>query len=363
MIWRLNLTTPTTAVLVASVAVLLLACVLVVRAVRAHTNRRVEAVVRRVDHQLGSISDVLRDAVERSENARAKGVTQRELALDLEELLTNTVAEAAARTGAKAVAIRVDGPGGAPVTAVLGAEHGIDWTDTASFSIAVDEADVRLAVPILEGGVETGVMVAHARAGQRFLAGHERALVALAEETAGAVASARRFTGAARRVETDEATGVHNHRGYEVALEREVARAARTQRPLALVLLALQGLADAAEADRLAHELATLLERLTRNTDTVFRRSREELGVLLPQTSGEGAQRFHGRLRSELESSTLTESDALTVSTGIFEWKPHETSHSFDSRVRAALKDSGIRALPRRPDGGEPTGEDTLDAG
>ena len=128
------------------------------------------------------------------------------------------------------------------------------------------------------------------------------------------------------------------------------------------MLLALQDLADAAEADRLAHELAALLERLTRNTDTVFRRSREELGVLLPQTSGEGAQRFHGRLRSELESSTFTESDALTVSTGIFEWKPHETSHSFDARARAALEDSGIRALPRRPDGGEPAGEDTLDA-
>ena len=161
--------------LVASVAALLLACVLVVRAIRAHANRRVEAVVRRVDDHLGSISNVLRDAAERSENARAKGVTQRELSLDLEELLTNTVAEAAARTGAKAVAIRVEGPGGAPVTAILGAEHGVDWTDTASFSIAAgsEEADARLAVPILEGGVETGVIIAHGRAGQRFLAGHD----------------------------------------------------------------------------------------------------------------------------------------------------------------------------------------------
>ena len=350
--------------LVASVAALLLACALVVRTVRAHANRRVEAVVRRVDDHLGSISNLLRDAVERSESARAGGATQRELSLDLEELLTNTIAEAAARTGAKAVAIRVEGPGGAPVTAILGAEHGVDWTDTASFSIAADseEADARLAVPILEGGVETGVIVAHARAGQRFVAGHERALLALAEETAGAVASARRFTGAARRVEVDEATGVSNHRGYEAALEREVARAVRTQRPLALVLLALQDLADEGEADRQAHELAALLGRLTRNTDTVFRRSRQELGVLLPQTSSEGAQRFHGRLRAELAASTFTESDALTVSTGISEWKPNETSHSFDARARAALEDSGIRALPRRQDGSEPAGEDTLDA-
>ena len=319
--------------------------------------------MRKVDEQLASISNLLRDAAERSESARPEGATQRELSLDLEELLTNTIAEAAARTGAKAVAIRVEGPGGAPVTAILGAEHGVDWTDTTSFSIAADSeaADARLAVPILEGGLETGVIVAHARAGQRFLAGHERALVALAEETAGAVASARRFTGAARRVEIDVATGVSNHRGYEVALEREVARAVRSQRPLAVVLLALPDLADEGEADRQAHELAALLERLTRNTDTVFRRSRKELGVLLPQTSSEGAQRFHGRLRAELEASTFIESDALTVSTGISEWRPHETSHSFDARARAALADSGIRALPRSPDSGAAAGEDTLD--
>ena len=193
------------------------------------------------------------------------------------------------------------------------------------------------------------------------LPGRARARAVALAEAAGAVAGARRFTGAARRVEIDEATGVHNHRGYEVALEREVARAVRTQRPLALVLLALQDLADA-----------------PRRTDwhTSSRRSsaaEQEYGHgvspeprgarrLLPQTSGEGAQRFHGRLASELESSTFTESDALTVSTDIFEWKPHETSHSFDARARAALEDRGIRALPRRPHGGEPAGEDTLDA-
>ncbi len=297
------------------------------------------------------------------ENARANGVTQRELSLDLEELLTNTVAEAAARTGANAVAIRVEGAGGAPVTAILGAEHGVDWTDTASFALAADprSTGARLAVPILEGGVETGVVVAYARPGARFVTGHERALIALAEETARALATARRFTSTARRVETDAATGVHNHHGYEVALEREVARAVRTRRPLALVLLALRDLADAAEADRLTQDLAALLERLTRDTDTVFRRSPEELGVLLPRTSSEGAQRFHGRLRAELESSTFTESGELTVSTGISEWRPDETSHSFDARARASLEGSEARTLPHRADGGAPGGGDALD--
>jgi diguanylate cyclase (GGDEF)-like protein len=338
-------------VLAASGAALLLACAVAVRAARAQANRRIEAVVNKVDDHLGSISDVLKDAVERSEEARANGVTEGELRLNLEELLTDTAAEAAARTGAAAVAMRVQGPRGAPMTALLGAEDGVDWTDDAAFATEPGETDSRLAVPILEGGVETGVIVAHARAGQRFLAGHRRALVALAEHAGVAVASARRFAAAAQRAETDEATGAHSRLGYEAALEREVASAARTRRPLALILLALHDLADTAEIDRVAHELSTILTRVTRTTDTVFRRGRDELGVLLPQTTSEGAQRFHGRLRAELENSTFTQSGELTLSTGFAEWTPDETGDAFDARVRASVGRDEIRPLRRRPDG------------
>jgi diguanylate cyclase (GGDEF)-like protein len=335
-------------VLAASGAALVLAYVLVVRAVRAYTNRRIEAVVRKVDDHLGSVSDVLREAIARSEEARAHGVTERELTLDLEQLLTDTVAEAAARTGADAVAMRVQGPNGAPMTAMLGPEHGVDWADDAAFTTDRHETDARLAVPILEGGVETGVIVAHARTGRRFLAGHRRSLLALAEDTAVAVASARRFARAASRVETDEATGIHNRYGYEAELEREVTSAVRTGRPLALVLLALNELADTAEVDRFAQELATLLDRVTRTTDTVFRRCREEFGVLLPETTGEGAQRFHGRLRAELEKSTFSQSGDVALSTGISEWRPDETSDSFDARARASVGSDRIRSLEIR---------------
>jgi diguanylate cyclase (GGDEF)-like protein len=315
--------------------------------VRARANRRIEAVVREVDNHLGSISDVLRAVVERTEETRANGVSEQELTLDFEELLTATVAEAAARTGAAAVAVRVQGPSGAPMTAMLGAD--VDWTDDAAFATEPDGIDTRLAYPIREGGVETGAIVAHARAGQRFLAGHRRALAALAEDTSFAVASARDFATAARRAET--ATGADNRLAYEAALEREVASAARGHTPLALVLLAVHDLADTAEVDRVAHELSTILARVTRTTDTVFRRGRDELGVLLPQTTGEGAQRFHGRLRAELERSTFTQSGELTLSTGISEWRPDETGDAFDARARASVGLDEVRPLHRRPDG------------
>ena len=302
--------------------------------------------MRKVDDHLGSISEVLREAVERSEEARANGVSERQLTFDLEELLTATVAEAAARTGAAAVAVRVQSPSGAPMTAMLGVEHAIDWTDDAAFATEPDGIDARLAYPLLEDGVETGVIVAHARGGHRFLAGHRRALAALAEETAGAISTARRFATATGRVDTDEAKATNTREGYEAALEREVEKAARTRRPLALVILTLHDLADTAEVDRIADELSTLLGRVTRTTDIVFRRGSDELGVLLPQTTTGGAQRFHGRLRAELERSTFTASGELTVSTGISEWKPDETSDSFDARASRARERNPLARIP-----------------
>ena len=64
---RRQLTETTIAVLAASGVALVLAIVFAVRIVRAQTRRRFEAMLVRVDDQLGSISASLRDAVERSD--------------------------------------------------------------------------------------------------------------------------------------------------------------------------------------------------------------------------------------------------------------------------------------------------------
>ena len=67
--------------------------------------------MRKVDDHLASISSLLRDAAERSEECpMRRAPPERELSLDLEELLTNTIAEAAARTGAEAVGDACGGP-------------------------------------------------------------------------------------------------------------------------------------------------------------------------------------------------------------------------------------------------------------
>jgi len=224
-----ELTETTIAVLAASGAVLTLALVLVVRAFRARTRRRFDAMLGRVDDHLGSISDSLQGALDRSDEVRADAVP----------------------------------------------EHELTWDVLAS---------------------------------------------------------------------------VRERLGYDAELEREVNRARTTQRPLSLIVLGVHDLAGSEAVERVAAELATLLGRVTRMSDKVLRRGNEELAVLLPETTAENAWRFHGRLRAELEKSFDDPSRKLTVSTGVVEWKPDESSRSFDTRARRAVGRANVELFERRSD-------------
>jgi len=161
----------------------------------------------------------------------------------------------------------------------------------------------------------------------------------LLEQIAADGAAVRAFKEVARRVvpPLDEASVLPSfqHYGYEAELERTVSNAERTGRPLALVLLDL-GDSGATEDDRLPAELAAVLARVSRATDTVCRRRFGELGVLLPETTADGARRFHGRVREEMARAGIGQIAQTTYAAGIVEWRPDETSDSFDARARAA---------------------------
>jgi GGDEF domain-containing protein len=118
---------------------------------------------------------------------------------------------------------------------------------------------------------------------------------------------------------------------YEAELEREIARARRTGRPLSLVLLDV----DRATPNRIL-QLAAILTRVPRVTDTVCRRRRDAFGILLPETAEEGARRFRERLDEEV--ARITPSRRTTFSTGIVQWRPDESGETLDARARAALE-------------------------
>ena len=108
----------------AAVAAVLVAAVLLVRLAGARSQRRFEAVVGQLDLHMEAISRNLQRAVERSDDARGRGLGDLGLTLDLGDLLQRLAEEAATRTGAQAATVRVRGPGEMPATASFGTADG-----------------------------------------------------------------------------------------------------------------------------------------------------------------------------------------------------------------------------------------------
>ncbi len=117
---------------------------------------------------------------------------------------------------------------------------------------------------------------------------------------------------------TDELTGLANRRHFMEALQREIDRAQRYDRPLSLVLLDLdhfKGVNDThghAAGDDVLRETAAILRGVCRDVDEAARIGGEELALLLPETNAAGARVMAERVRRKLEQTDLRSPDGTT---------------------------------------------------
>ena len=137
---------------------------------------------------------------------------------------------------------------------------------------------------------------------------------------------------------TDNLTGIGNQRAFEQALPRDLARSAREDEPVALVMLDLDGLKAVNDGqghlagDRMIRAAADALRVTARAGDGVFRIGGDEYAAILPATSAEGAQGFARRVHAALAAEDVAGSAGICVARG-----PASPS-SLVERADAALK-------------------------
>ncbi|MFQ6000508.1 MAG: GAF domain-containing protein, partial [Anaerolineae bacterium] len=159
-----------------------------------------------------------------------------------------------------------------------------------------------LDVPIRIGGKVIGVLDVQSTELDAFDESDLDTLQTLADQLAVAMENARLYQETKRLAITDSLTGLYNLRYFYETLEKEISRCERYNRPLSLIILdiddfkAYNDLYGHPAGDDLLIELAQLMSKVTRQTDTLARYGGEEFAIILPETEAEGARFLAERL-------------------------------------------------------------------
>jgi diguanylate cyclase (GGDEF)-like protein/PAS domain S-box-containing protein len=137
-------------------------------------------------------------------------------------------------------------------------------------------------------------------------------------------------------IRTDALTGLVNRRGWEEAIDRELAAARRNRTRLTVAVIDLDRFKRYNDSnghqagDRLLKHAAGAWLAVTRKSDTLARYGGEEFAMVLPDCGRDDALEVVERLRAATPY-------AQTCSAGVAEWDGDETADELIARADAAL--------------------------
>jgi diguanylate cyclase (GGDEF)-like protein len=205
-----------------------------------------------------------------------------------------------------------------------------------------------LGVPVVFQDHATGLIALYNSGARAFTEEDAQVAELFASQVAIALDNSRRVEHMEKQAVTDQLTGLYNRRAFALMAEKEVGRARRYQRPLALILFDIdhfKGVNDTyghLVGDHVLRVLTELVTRTTRATDIVCRYGGEEFIVLMPEAGREEAMARAERLREEISRMTVVTAEgtlSLTVSLGVAGLGPNggEDLNSLINRADRAM--------------------------
>jgi len=334
---------------------LILAAAAVVGLLRART---------RADSRVAAAVRELQDAMAELQQAQSgRSVGELAASLDLEEIAERTLEAAAAIPGVDAALLDATATSGerlrhaigippeeADRTAIEIPENENLRAVSVSFRYRIDEAGsesalVRsgLALPVRADGSPVGTLAAFSRSGDSLSEAQLDELERLAYRAGPALENARRFLEARALADLDALTGLHNRRYFHETLAREVGRARRYGRQLALILFDLDDFKQI--NDRIGHlagdavlaEVAQRMMSVVRAADVACRVGGDEFGVVLPESIAADAELLASRIAHAISHKPLGKAGTLFVSAGVAEMREDDDAVELFERADQAL--------------------------
>ncbi len=149
-----------------------------------------------------------------------------------------------------------------------------------------------------------------------------------------------------RLATTDALTGVYNRRTILEIAEREIARAIRYEKPLAMLMLDIDHFKRVNDTyghqagDEVIRNVCNICSSEIRGADFFGRLGGEEFGVILPETAIDPAWHLADRLRDLIAGSVMdevAEGFRVSVSIGVSQRRPADSVEALMQRADAAL--------------------------
>ncbi len=201
-----------------------------------------------------------------------------------------------------------------------------------------------LGVPIVLRDRVTGLIALYNSGPRAFTEDDAHVAELFSSQVAIAMDNSRRVEMMEKQAGLDELTNLYNRRAFGLMGEREVNRARRYKRPLALIFFDIdrfKGVNDSYGhliGDHVLRVLTELVTKTTRATDIVCRYGGEEFIVLMPEASREEGLAMAERLRQEVSRMTVVTAGGtlkLTISLGVAALQSEE-EESIESLIARA---------------------------
>ncbi|MGZ4462304.1 MAG: diguanylate cyclase [Gaiellaceae bacterium] len=355
------------------VVLLALSVASVGRRARRREGERVAALTSRLEARLDEFARDLAEATGQAEEERRWRPFLDEVAesVDLDEVLKRTLEAAQRLPGADAALISLETQDGPPILAASGLpaesielplyvprgrggeEHrSIELSfryaddDPAGEPDGGDEPRIHhgLGVPLADSIGRLGFLTVYScERRHRFGSDELHRLEQLAERAAPAIENARRFREARQLADLDALTGMHNRRFFHQALEREVSRARRYDRALALIIIDLDDFKQVNDTvGHLAGDevLAVASERIqgaVRTADIPCRIGGDEFAIILPESGLADAHLLFSRIEDAIASAPVGQAERLGISGGIAELAKNASPTDFFDAADEAL--------------------------
>ncbi len=354
--------------LAAAAAVAILSIVVFAFVSRSRRQSGTE-LARMLDASNARFEEMLGDLARELERAQAEGRRSRELSaigstIDLDAVLSRTLEAAASPSLVDAAMIVVPQDDNGPVVATLGmsaeeaAKHPVAGSDREARAVEISYRYTHeqeqehgelirggLVLPLrAEAEEPIGTLAVFWRREDREPSEQELAFLEdLAANAGPAVENARRFREARKLADLDALTSLHNRRYFHDTLAREVARAQRYDRKLALVVFDIDDFKAINErvghlaGDSVLAQLAERVRSVVRSADIACRVGGDEFAVILPESMLADAEQLYRRLQFAVSTRSTGAVERLHLSAGIAELVPEDDAVSFFERADEAL--------------------------